>query len=83
MKWIKFSERWPEKDWEKILIFDTKERRIVPAIFLDEGFLHKGTFCVGLSETYSSYSNPLYSEIRDEDYWMPLPNKPEVKHEVD
>lgn len=65
MKWIKFSERWPEKG-QSILYYDH-----IRDIFE----------VVTCRDTYSLEENCgcLIPGIDDNrDYWMPLPEKPNV-----
>lgn len=65
MKWIKFSERWP--DTSRFLVYTSYE-----------GIITAETFYDSKTEVMCACGDYLVHLKIDEDYWMPLPDKPEV-----
>lgn len=71
MKWIKFSEQEPS-DWESIIFYRFLRKKIYFAEYMDEGY--------ALVPAQGFLSKSMKVKISyNKDYWMPLPDKPEVK----
>jgi hypothetical protein len=75
MKWIKFSERWPEPDKRFLYLghdFNSEDDWAIKIVF-------------GAPETIPTKEiideQYIYRKVDPNDYWMPLPNKPEVNNE--
>ena len=78
MKWIKFSERWPEK--QSAFFYYSAIGKTIGIGFMigdDEApvIFHR-LIAWDATEVF-----PIFRSDTLKDYWMPLPDKPEVKHE--
>lgn len=78
-KWIKFSETYPPMG-ESILYYDSKRGRPIAMAFLTpNGLMSHGYYCNYPECDWISYEDcGCYLITDSSDYWMKLPEKPEI-----